>query len=116
MKEAKQHSRSDFGSLCQKLKTITDYKAPTSSMTSANVSLADELNTFYARFKAAANDASAGNANSDISCKQKVSASTGNAFIISKHDVRRALRRVNTRKAAGPDSISGLSSKPAQTS
>ncbi|KAL0195769.1 hypothetical protein M9458_009341, partial [Cirrhinus mrigala] len=31
----------------------------------------------------------------------------GNTFIISEHDVRRAFKRVNTRKAAGPDGISG---------
>lgn len=31
----------------------------------------------------------------------------GNAFTISKHDVRKAFRRVNTRKVEGQDSISG---------
>ncbi|KAK3568591.1 hypothetical protein QTP86_009402 [Hemibagrus guttatus] len=30
-----------------------------------------------------------------------------NAFIILEHDVRKAFRRVNSRKAAGPDSITG---------
>ncbi|KAK3520802.1 hypothetical protein QTP70_032376, partial [Hemibagrus guttatus] len=41
------------------------------------------------------------------SVSQEENANTGNTFIISKHDVRRAFRRVNTRKAAGPDGISG---------
>ncbi|KAK3566444.1 hypothetical protein QTP86_033288 [Hemibagrus guttatus] len=73
-------------------------------MSNVDASLADELNTFYARFEAAANDANAiANANG---CRQEENANTGKAFI-SEHDVRRAFRRVNNRKAAGPDGISG---------
>ncbi|XP_058251188.1 Fc receptor-like protein 5 [Hemibagrus wyckioides] len=50
----------------------------------AEESLADELNTFYARFEAAANDANAtANANS---CRQEEDANTGSVFIISEHD------------------------------
>ncbi|KAK3517626.1 hypothetical protein QTP70_013434 [Hemibagrus guttatus] len=72
---------------------------------SLNASLADELNTFYAHFEAAANNANAkANANG---CIQKENANTGNAFIIPKNDVRRPFRIVNTKKAAGPDGISG---------
>ncbi|KAK3552096.1 hypothetical protein QTP86_000241 [Hemibagrus guttatus] len=81
--------------LWQGLRTITDYKAPTSGMSNA-------------RFEAAAIDSNAkdnaiGNAKANANgCRQKE-----NDNIISKHDVRRAFRRVNTRKAAGPDVISG---------
>lgn len=65
----------------------TDYKIPCWKMVNVNVSVLDKVN---ACFEAAA---------------ERVRA--GNAFIISEHDVRKAFRRVNTRKAAGPDGISG---------
>uniref|UniRef100_A0A3P9JDD6 Reverse transcriptase domain-containing protein n=1 Tax=Oryzias latipes TaxID=8090 RepID=A0A3P9JDD6_ORYLA len=107
-----QLQQSDSRSLWQGLRTITDYRAPTSGVTSADRTLADELNTFYARFEAAAKDASdanasVANASGTNGCRQEVTTSTSNALIISEHDVRRAFRRVNTRKAAGPDGISG---------
>ncbi|KAK3526575.1 hypothetical protein QTP70_030713 [Hemibagrus guttatus] len=38
---------------------------------------------------------------------RSLTAHTEKAFIISEHDMRRAFSRVNTRKAAGPDGISG---------
>ncbi|KAK3509541.1 hypothetical protein QTP70_001400 [Hemibagrus guttatus] len=84
-------------------------------MSNANSSLVDELKILYARFKAAAIDANAkananaiANAKANASgCRQKENANTKNAFINSEHDVRRAFSRVNTRKAAGPDGISG---------
>ncbi|KAK3558093.1 hypothetical protein QTP86_009461 [Hemibagrus guttatus] len=77
-------------------------------MSNADASLEDELNTFYACFEAAANNANAiANAKANANgCRQEENASTGNAFIISEHDVRRAFRRVNTRKATGRDRIS----------
>ncbi|KAK3553052.1 hypothetical protein QTP86_031185, partial [Hemibagrus guttatus] len=71
------------------------------------VTICYELNTFYAHFKAAANDANVNAKANANGCRQEENANTGNTFIISKHDVRRAFRRVNTRKAAGPDGISG---------
>ncbi|KAK3547190.1 hypothetical protein QTP86_017556, partial [Hemibagrus guttatus] len=126
VKEAKQRygrklesqlQQSDSRTLWQGLRTITDYKAPTSGISNADASLADELNIFYTHFKAAAINAKANakananvitNAKANASgCRQEKNANTENAFIISKHDVRRAFRRVNTRKAAGPDGISG---------
>ncbi|KAK3521253.1 hypothetical protein QTP70_001550 [Hemibagrus guttatus] len=97
--------RSD--SLWQGLRTITDYKAPTSGMSNADTSLADELNIVYACFEAAAIDANANAIANASGCRQEENANTENAFIISEHDVRRAFRRMNTRKAAGPDGISG---------
>ncbi|KAI5616883.1 gastrula zinc finger protein XlCGF28.1-like [Silurus asotus] len=91
-------------SLWQGLRTITDYKTPSSRMVNADASLADELNTFYARFKAAANHASSA---SGTTSKHAERAREVNRFTISEHDVRRAFKRVNTRKAAGPDGITG---------
>ncbi|KAK3526235.1 hypothetical protein QTP70_018513, partial [Hemibagrus guttatus] len=101
VKEVKQHyerklesqlQHSDSRSLWQGLRTITDYKAPTSGMSNRDASLTDELNTFYARFEAAANNANAkandkanaiANAKVNVNgCRLEENANTGNAFII----------------------------------
>ncbi|XP_051554708.1 uncharacterized protein LOC127441387 [Myxocyprinus asiaticus] len=95
-------------SLWQGLRTITDYKTPSRKISNVDASLADELNTFYARFEAAVyctNGADSGN--SDNGCLYVESINAGNAFTITECDVRKAFRRVNIRKAAGPDGISG---------
>ncbi|KAK3530809.1 hypothetical protein QTP70_002839 [Hemibagrus guttatus] len=77
-------------------------------MVNADASLADELNNFYACFKAAAHNVnSVSSANSAIGSMHAENARKENVFIISEHDVRQAFRRVNTRKAAGPDGITG---------
>lgn len=97
------------GSRClwQGLRTITDYKTSPSTV-NMDASLANELNTFYARFKVAAHSANGGsNANSATRSKHAENAGGVNAFVVSEHDVRRAFRKVNTRKAAGPDGITG---------
>ncbi|RXN32365.1 CBL-interacting kinase 4-like protein [Labeo rohita] len=103
VKEAKQHygrklesqlQQNNSRSLWQGLRAITDYKAPTSGMMNADVTLADELNTFYGRFEAAAKDAKDANASGANGCRHEDTASTGNTFIISEHDDRRALQRV----------------------
>lgn len=116
VKEAKQRygrklesqlQQSDSRSLWQGLRKITDYKVKNTGMTNADATLADELNNFYARFEAAAKDASDVNASGANGCRQENTASTGGAFVITEHDVRRAFRKVNTKKAAGPDGISG---------
>ncbi|RXN37493.1 hypothetical protein ROHU_002010 [Labeo rohita] len=95
VKEAKQHygrklesqlQQNNSRSLWQGLRAITDYKAPTSGMMNADVTLADELNTFYGRFEAAAKDAKDANASGANGCRHEDTASTGNTFIISEHD------------------------------
>ncbi|KAI5608749.1 gastrula zinc finger protein XlCGF28.1-like, partial [Silurus asotus] len=91
-------------SLWQGLRTITDYKTPSSRMVNADASLADELNTFYARFEAAANHANGASGTTSAHAER---AGEVNTFTMSEHDVRRAFKRVNTRKAAGPDGITG---------
>ncbi|KAI5630012.1 gastrula zinc finger protein XlCGF28.1-like [Silurus asotus] len=60
--------------------------------------------SFYARFKAAANHASGASGTTSVHVER---AGELNTFTISEHDVRRAFKRVNTRKAAGPDGITG---------
>ncbi|RXN39337.1 CBL-interacting kinase 4-like protein [Labeo rohita] len=87
VKEAKQRygrklesqlQQNNSRSLWQGLRTITDYKAPTSGMMNADVTLAGELNTFYARFEAAAKDAKDANASGANGCRHEDTASTGN--------------------------------------
>ncbi|RXN19906.1 hypothetical protein ROHU_025425 [Labeo rohita] len=83
----------DSRSLWQGLRTITDYKAPTSGMINADVSLADELNTFYSCFETAASNvnsvSNANNASGANGWRQEDNANTRNAFIISEHAVLR---------------------------
>ncbi|KAK3506928.1 hypothetical protein QTP70_031211 [Hemibagrus guttatus] len=117
VKEAKRHYRnklesqfhqSGSRSLWQGQRTITDYRTPSSRTVNVDASLADELNTFYARFEAAAHSANGiSSANSTIGSMHVENAGEENACIILEHDVRKAFRRVNTRKAAGPDGITG---------
>ncbi len=59
--------------------------------------LADELNTFYGRFECNGGSASG-------SSRQR---SDNHVITVSEDEVRRALKRVNIRKAAGPDGITG---------
>lgn len=66
-----------------------DSKTPPSRKTNADAAMADELNTFYARFEAAAN--SANDSISVNNCMQTTNAISENTFIISEHDV--AFRR-----------------------
>lgn len=68
---------------------------------SADDTLAYKLNS-YARFEAS--NANAGLTNADR--RSSSSEATLNP-VFSEHYVRRELKRVNTRKAAGPDRISG---------
>ncbi|KAK1804268.1 hypothetical protein P4O66_020305, partial [Electrophorus voltai] len=58
-----QHSGSR--SLWQGLQTITDYRSPPSGLMSADESLANELNTFFARFEATSSSANANSANAN---------------------------------------------------
>ncbi len=61
--------------------------------------LAEELNTFYGRFEC----------NGGVICAPGSSSQSSDvcAIIFSEDDVRRELKRVNVRKAAGPDGITG---------
>ncbi|KAI3354592.1 hypothetical protein L3Q82_019091 [Scortum barcoo] len=85
------------------LKTLTDYKKKISSAEVMSASLPDELNTFYARFESTSPAVEVQKAQEDH-CPP----------VISRADVCRTLKRINTRKAPGPDGIPGraLSRKP----
>ncbi|KAK1784262.1 hypothetical protein P4O66_003716 [Electrophorus voltai] len=162
-----QFQQSGSRSLWQGLRTITDYRSPPSGLMSADESLTNELNTFFARFKATsssanassvnangarassanangasassanangasassanANGASASSANTNGASANSTNASNASAngtigaangacagptieqrpLIITESDVRKVFKRVNTRKAMGPDGICG---------
>jgi len=91
----------DTGCIWQGLRTITDYPGRTPSTVSTDASLAGDLNSFFALFEASNNTASGTIAEVSSVARDECTLS------VTEHDVRRGLMRVNTRNAAGPDSISG---------
>ncbi|XP_041962711.1 uncharacterized protein LOC121720538 [Alosa sapidissima] len=99
-----QFEQSDSRCMWQGLRVMSDYKSPTSTIGNADPSLADELNTFYARFDQNVEDIT----QAHVECASVLSGPVETAFMtLSEHDVRRAFRSVNTRKAAGPDGTPG---------
>ncbi|KAK1786195.1 hypothetical protein P4O66_017906, partial [Electrophorus voltai] len=112
-----QFQQSGSRSLWQGLQTIMDYRSSPSGLMSADESLANELNTFFAHFEATSSSASANSTNaSSTSANGTISAANGacagptieqRPLIITESDVRRVFKRMNTRKAMGPDGICG---------
>ncbi|KAK1804694.1 hypothetical protein P4O66_003525 [Electrophorus voltai] len=98
-------------------KELTDYRSPPSGLLSADESLANELNTFFAHFEATSSSANASSTNANgASANGTIGAANGTCagptieqrpLIITESDVRRVFKRVNTRKAMGPDGICG---------
>ncbi|GAA6106515.1 uncharacterized protein LOC107695764 [Tachysurus ichikawai] len=85
------------------LRTICALGNKSSAEVRADLSQADELNTFYGHFESNLSSASL-----PISASGSSSQSSDNQVIaMSEDEVWRALKRVNIRKAAGPDGISG---------
>ncbi len=85
----------DSRRMWQGLRTICGNKS--SAEVRADPLLADELNTFYGRFECNCGSASG-------SSRQR---SENHVITVSEDEVQRALKRVNIRKAAGPDGITG---------
>ena len=98
--------KKDTQSIWQGLNEITDYKRACPCLVSADETLANELHS-YACFKAS--NTNTGHANAGLTNANRKSSSSEATLIpvFSEHDVRRELKRVNTRKTAGPDRISG---------
>ncbi|XP_076849645.1 uncharacterized protein LOC143497901 [Brachyhypopomus gauderio] len=97
--------------LWQGLRTITDFHKQTHTSTITDPSLVEDLNTFYARIEVSTEYANAvsiaslaSNANATMACNLT---SEDRPVTISESDVRKALKQVNSRKAAGPDGIPG---------
>ncbi len=81
------------------LKTICYSGNKSSAEVRADPLLAEELNTFYDRF-----DCNGGSATLPISASGSSRQSSDDHVItVSEDEVRRELKRVNVRKAAGPD-------------
>ncbi len=94
----------DSRRMWQGLKTICSSGNNSSAEVRADPLLAEELNTFYGRFDCNIN----GGAILPISTSESSRQSSDVcAITFSEDDVRRELKRVNVRKAAGPDGITG---------
>ncbi len=91
----------DSRRMWQGLKTICSSGNNSSAEVRADPLLAEELNTFYGRFECN------GGATLAISASGSSRQSSDHIFTLSEDEVRRELRRVNVRKAAGPDGITG---------
>ncbi len=86
-------------SMWQGINNITGFKGNKPATVNIAASLPDELNTSYARFEA---DNTAHTESAPAAAAEEVSPLT-----LSVADVTRSFRRVNIRKAVGPDGIPG---------
>ncbi len=86
-------------SMWQGINNITGFKGNKPATVNIAASLPDELNTFYARFEA---DNTAHTESAHTAAAEEVSPLT-----LSVADVTRSFKRVNIRKAVGPDGIPG---------
>ncbi len=87
----------------QGLKTICSSGNESSAEVRADPLLSEELNIFYSRF-----EYNSGSVTLPISASGSSRQSSDDyAITVSEDDVRRELKRVNVRKAAGPDGITG---------
>ncbi len=93
----------DSRRMWQGLKTICSSGNNSSAEVRADPLLAEELNTFYGRFECNGGGATLPSSASGSSRQS----SDDYAITLSEDDVRRELKRVNVRKAAGPDGITG---------
>ncbi len=93
----------DSRRMWQGLKTICSSGNKSSAEVRADPLLAEELNTFYGRFECNGSSATLPNSTSGSSRQS----SDDHVITVSEDVVRRELRRVNVRKAAGPDGITG---------
>ncbi len=93
----------DSRRMWQGLKTICSSGNKSSAEVRADPLLAEELNTFYGRF-----ECNGGSATLPISASGSSRQSSDDHVItVLEDEVRRELKRVNVRKAAGPDGITG---------
>ncbi len=93
----------DSRRMWQGLKTICSSGNKSSAEVRANTLLAEEQNTFYGRF-----ECNSGSATLPISTSGNSRQSSDDHVVtVLEDEVRRELRRVNVRQAAGPDGITG---------
>ena len=94
------NTNSDPRCMWQGIQVITDYKSKVSTPVTTDAALPAELNNFYARFETPAQAQSSNTALLPTTEEET-------PLILAADEVRRALMRVSTRKAAGPDGIPG---------
>ncbi len=87
----------------QGLRTICAFGNKSSVEVRADPLLADKLNTFYGRFECNGGSVTLP---SSVSGSSRQS-SDNHVITVSEDEVRRAFKRVNVRKASGPDGITG---------
>ncbi len=92
----------DSQRMWQGLKTICSSGNNSSAKVRTDPLLAEELNTFYGRFEC--NGSTTLLISAPGSSRQS---SDDHVITVSEDEVRRELKRVNVRKAAGPDGITG---------
>ncbi len=93
----------DSRRMWQGLRTICAFGNKSSAEVRADPSLAEELNTFYGRFESNGGIAALPSSTSGSSRQR----SENHVITVTEDEVRRALKGVNIRKAAGPDGITG---------
>ena len=81
----------------QGIQNITNYKNSNTSTVHADASLAEELNHFFARFEV----------NRPTTIALTPPTPSSHTLTLQEHEVRCVLKSVSTRKAAGPDGVSG---------
>ena len=86
----------DTRQVWQGVQHLTNYRTSTGAV-EGGAPLAEELNNFFARFEVAPPEAATSHSTVHSSF----------TFTVTEHDVRRTLRAVNPRKAAGPDGVTG---------
>ncbi|MCI4377016.1 hypothetical protein PGIGA_G00198560 [Pangasianodon gigas] len=96
------YSTADARRMWQGLQHITDYKTTTNTTISLSDSLPDDLNTFYARF-----ETSSLVDTERTHTHTRTTQSPSPPPTVSSAVVHKALRKINPRKAAGPDNIPG---------
>ncbi|XP_029938457.1 NACHT, LRR and PYD domains-containing protein 3-like [Salarias fasciatus] len=84
----------------QGIQQITNFKGHTNSGVVPSTALAEELNTFFARFETPAQKAA-------VTSPQPHPTSSSQALTVQAHEVERVLKKVNPSKASGPDGVPG---------
>ncbi len=98
-KVEKKFNNNNARSMFQGINNITGFKGNKPATVNIAASLPDELNTFYASFEA---DNTAHTESAPAAAAEEVS-----PLSLSVADITRSFKRVNIRKAVGPDGISG---------
>ncbi|KAJ8353566.1 hypothetical protein SKAU_G00211330 [Synaphobranchus kaupii] len=92
---------------------MTNYRPSHLSAEEGDPQLVEELNSFFARFETAPTVAATAHTNARYKVVPTEAATatphtpTQSSIVLKEHEVRRTLKAVNPRKAAGPDGVPG---------